>query len=212
MKLKAKIALVILFLLFLLLIRMVNHVERAEFPPDRFQVIRVLDGDTVELSGGDKLRLIGIDTPERGEPFYDSARVYLEHQILGKSVDIRHSKQRRDHYGRLLGYVYYDSVFINRLLVRSGLANVYPHKDNQGDLEQMHSLFASQDSAITDKSGIWSLEHPAEDFYIATPHGLRFHRPSCTYLNKDRMDDYIHFESRLEAFKKGYSPCRKCKP
>jgi hypothetical protein len=181
-------------------------------PGDRFRVLRVIDGDSVEMTGKERLRLVGIDAPERDEPFYDSARAVLRRLTQGKSLEIRFSRRRRDSYGRLLGYAYDDTLFINRRLVRLGLALVYPHRDNLEDTRQMNSLFAAQDSAMTERIGIWSVPRVPEDFYLVTSRGLRFHRPACRFIDPDRIDQYIKFYSREEAFRAGYSPCRECRP
>jgi endonuclease YncB( thermonuclease family) len=73
----------------------------------RTEVTHVIDGDTVEVSSGRHVRLIGVDTPERGECGHDSATRALRRMVQGRWVDLRNptSVQDRDRYDRLLRYV-----------------------------------------------------------------------------------------------------------
>lgn len=69
-------------------------------------VTRVIDGDTIELEDGQKVRLIGIDTPERGCPGYQEAKKNLQDMVLTKRIVlVADGKQNTDRYGRLLRYV-----------------------------------------------------------------------------------------------------------
>ncbi len=201
-----------LFIILLLLIRFVAEIDYDRAPHDRFRVTRIIDGDTVELIGGDRLRLLGIDCPERGEPFYDSAAAYLAQLALNKISQIGFSHRRRDGYGRLLGYMTVDSFFLNEMMVRSGLAHVYLFEDNLNDRDKIERLLAAQNDAIDNGRGIWSVERQPEPYYIARKNGLRFHRPGCASVKELLPGEYIKFDSRLDAFRKGLSPCRNCRP
>jgi micrococcal nuclease len=95
------------------------------------QVIRVVDGDTVEARIGDEVedvRLIGIDTPESVQPdapvecFGPRAARTTTALLEGRRVRLVFGVERRDVYGRLLAYVYLGPRFVNALLVRRGLA------------------------------------------------------------------------------------------
>lgn len=99
-------------------------------------VINVYDGDTVELSNGEKLRYLGIDTPELHkkegenwidvkEPYAKEAHEFNKSLVLGKSIKIFFDKEKRDKYGRLLGYVFADNIFVNEAMIREGLAFPY---------------------------------------------------------------------------------------
>jgi len=95
------------------------------------KVSRVIDGDTIVLANGERVRLIGIDTPERGEFGYEEATKYLENLIDGKEVRLKKDVEDRDHYGRLLRYIYTkDGRFVNKLLVEDCVARPYPYKPN----------------------------------------------------------------------------------
>ena len=201
-----------LFIILLLSIRFVAEIGIDRTPHDRFRVTRIIDGDTVELIGGDRLRLLGIDCPERGEPFYDSARAYLAQLALNKISQIGFSHRRRDGYGRLLGYMTVDSFFLNELMVRNGLAHVYLFEDNLSDRDNIERLLAAQNDAIDHGRGIWSVERQPESYYVAKKGSLRFHRPGCASVKDLLPGEYVKFDSRLEAFRKGLSPCRNCRP
>lgn len=88
-------------------------------------VTKVIDGDTVVIDGGERVRYIGIDTPERGRPFYLQSTVKNKELVEGKRVRLYLCKERkRDKYGRLLAYVYADETDVSKTLLKEGLANV----------------------------------------------------------------------------------------
>ncbi len=98
-------------------------------PDDRYaeaaDVSRVIDGDTIVVSMNGilyKVRFIGMDTPERGRPFYREATDKTKELVLGKRVRMVKDIRETDRYGRLLRYVYVDGVFVNAELVRQGYA------------------------------------------------------------------------------------------
>lgn len=212
MKIWKKSILIPTFVFFLLLIRFVSQIGLDRTPHERFRVIGIIDGDTVELTGGDRLRLTGIDCPEKGELYYDEAKALLGEIALGRTAEVTYSKRRRDGYGRLLGYMYLDSLFVNVELVRKGLAYVYLHKDNLGDTRRIEALLSAQNEAIDGRVGLWSVEHEEEPYYLAKKQSFRLHRPSCASVRDLGPGEYIRFDSRLAAFRQGYSPCRNCKP
>lgn len=86
---------------------------------------RIVDGDTIKINGNDTIRLLGINTPERGELYYKEAKEFLEKLILNKTIKIERGKEDRDMYGRLLRYVFLENENINLELVKNGLANPY---------------------------------------------------------------------------------------
>lgn len=91
------------------------------------KVIKMIDGDTIELGNGERVRYIGIDSPERlngGECYYQEALEKNSELVLGKSVRLVNDISEADKYHRLLKYVYVGDVFVNELLVREGYAAV----------------------------------------------------------------------------------------
>ncbi|MCK4632040.1 MAG: thermonuclease family protein [candidate division Zixibacteria bacterium] len=191
--------------------RLVEEIGPDRHPDERFVVVRVVDGDTVELRGGDRLRLLAVDTPEKGQPFYEEACRFLSDQVLAKQVEIIFGGKRRDGYGRLLGFLYIDNVCINEAILRSGMGCLYLFEDNIG-LPQIEPLLAAQVEAINGDRGIWSVDYRPEDHYVAAKGSFRFHRPGCRAIARTRVDNRLIFDSREEAALIGLSPCRTCRP
>ncbi|MBI5491687.1 MAG: thermonuclease family protein [Deltaproteobacteria bacterium] len=86
-------------------------------------VRRVIDGDTIVISGNEHVRYVGIDAPEKNEPFYEEAAARNRALLSGKMVKVVVCPEEpRDRHGRLLGFVYSGGVNVNEALVREGLA------------------------------------------------------------------------------------------
>lgn len=90
--------------------------------PEIALVSRVIDGDTIELVNGRRVRYIGIDTPEKSEYFFEEATTKNSELVLGKEVRLEKDISETDQYGRLLRYVYVGDLFVNAELVRLGYA------------------------------------------------------------------------------------------
>ena len=136
-------------------------------------VLKVLDGDTVKLDNGEILRYIGIDAPEDypgedKELFAPIAFEFNKKLVEGKKVTISFDKEKRDHYNRLLGYVFVDldpqtkgvkgivfqnKLFINAYMVREGIA--YPRRYGE-NLQWMKIIFKQMTNAMKGKKGMWS--------------------------------------------------------
>jgi endonuclease YncB( thermonuclease family) len=88
-------------------------------------VTNVIDGDTIEIEGGQKVRYIGIDSSEtypEAECYSKEAKKKNEDLVLGKTVRLEKDVSETDKYGRLLRYVYVDNEFVNDELVKDGFA------------------------------------------------------------------------------------------
>ena len=88
-------------------------------------VTRIIDGDTIEVNENISVRLLGINSPERGEEYYNEAKEFLENKILKKKVKLKFGKNKFDKYKRILAYVYFENKNINLDLVENGFANYY---------------------------------------------------------------------------------------
>jgi micrococcal nuclease len=126
-------------------------------------VTRVVDGDTVEVSIDgrlDKLRYIGIDTPESVKPgtpvecFAKAASKQNRRLIEGRRVKLRFDVERRDRYGRLLAYVYraHDGLFVNAELVLSGFAHTLTIPPNVAHADEFARLARAAREA---RRGLW---------------------------------------------------------
>ena len=100
------------------------------------RVVRVIDGDTIVLENGEKVRYIGIDTPETKHPskpiaYYGKEATEANRRLVeNKTVRLEFDAQERDRYGRLLAYVYVDTIFVNAKLVKQGYAKVSTYPPN----------------------------------------------------------------------------------
>lgn len=124
-------------------------------------VVSVTDGDTltVELNGvNERVRLIGINSPEAGECFAAEATAELRSLTVGTTVTLVTDRSGRDAFGRLLRYVFVEdpqrgSVFVNRVLVEGGfaIANRY-----EPDTARADELDVAQTSAQDAGRGLWA--------------------------------------------------------
>jgi endonuclease YncB( thermonuclease family) len=104
-------------------------------PPEltTYLVTSVIDGDTLDLANGERVRLVGIDTPEVGECGYEKARDRLIALVEGERVTLAESDEDRDRYGRLLRYVDLGPLDAGLRLVKDGLAIArYDSRDGYG--------------------------------------------------------------------------------
>ena len=119
--------------------------EQAAPPSGGARLVSVTDGDTIRAVVGsteERIRYIGVDTPERGRPCFDAATRANERLLSRGRLRLEYDVERRDRYGRLLAYVYAGDVFVNAELVRRGFARRYTvppnvrHADDFGRLER----------------------------------------------------------------------------
>ena len=116
-------------------------------------VVRVVDGDTVELDNGHKVRYVGLNTPEQGQPFYEEAKEANRQLVEGKQVLLEFDITPYDIYGRWLAYLFVDGRFVNYELIRRGFANVYtvpPNVKYNGLLRQ------AERQAREEGVGLWA--------------------------------------------------------
>jgi micrococcal nuclease len=186
-------------------------------PPQAAQVVRIVDGDTLVLAGGIKVRVLGIDAPEMekdGHPpdfLAHKAKAALGDLTLHKTIALEYDRLRYDHYGRLLAYLWLpDHTLVNAELVRRGLARVYFITPN---LRHQKVLLTAQQEAIQARRGVWQQALKQDEaFYLGNRHSLRLHRPRCPLAAKMAKANQVRFTSLKEAYLQGYSPCRSCKP
>lgn len=118
-------------------------------------VARVVDGDTLVCDGGVRVRLTLIDTPELAQqPYGDSARALVASLTpVGSRVRLEFDVGVFDRYRRVLAYVYADSLFVNREIVRRGMGVVSVHPPNVRMLDEIR---AAADSARAERLGLWA--------------------------------------------------------
>lgn len=121
-------------------------------------VTRVLDGDTVEIADGRRVRYTGINAPEKAKCFFDQAKTENEQLVLNKKIRLEKDASNRDKYGRLLRYIYVldqsgQEIFVNDFLVRQGFARVLSIPP---DLKFESQFNAAADEAKFQQRGLWS--------------------------------------------------------
>lgn len=114
---------------------------------------RVIDGDTIELEDGTRVRYIGMDTPEVEQCFWEEATEENKRLVEGKKIKLENDVQKLDKYGRTLAYVFVDGIFVNEELVRGGFAKVYTYPP---DVKYTEKFIAAQKEAREKKVGLWA--------------------------------------------------------
>ena len=122
---------------------------------------RVIDGDTIVLSNGEKVRLIGVDTPETkhsqkpAEYYGKEATAFTKRMVGGKVVKLKYDVQRRDEYDRLLAYVYLmNGTFLNAEIIKQG----YGHAYTRFPFKYMEQFKQYEKEARENKRGLWTKE------------------------------------------------------
>jgi endonuclease YncB( thermonuclease family) len=126
------------------------------------RVVRVSDGDTVVVLDRDfvqhKIRLAGIDAPEKGQPFGQRARQALAECSAGKNVRVEGTK--RDRYERLVGTVWVEGTDCNLRQLQLGMAWHYKKYVGEQSRSEAHAYAATERDARARLLGIWSSRSP----------------------------------------------------
>ena len=121
-------------------------------------MVGVSDGDTITVmheGKGEKIRLYGVDSPEKDQDFGQKAKQFTSDHVFGKTVEVKSIDQ--DRYGRTVGIITYDGVNLNVELIRSGHAWVYGQYCKQPQCKEWEFIEAK---AKDDKNGLWSMSNP----------------------------------------------------
>lgn len=181
--------------------------------------IIVIDGDTILLAGNEKVRLIGVDTPETRDEdrpvqyFGKEAYEFTRNLVEGKKVRLEYGMNRKDKYGRTLAYVYLeDGTFLNAEIIKQGYGYLY----RAFIFKYFDKFWQYEKEAREKKIGLWSYEEKNESkavdkndgiiVYI-TRTGKKYHREGCSALKRSKIPI-----SLKEASKRGYTPCSRCNP
>ena len=179
---------------------------------------KVVDGDTIYLDNGEKVRFVGVNTPERGVEGYIASKNFVQKLCLNKEVglDIDDSKHN-DKYGRTLAVVIVDGKNVNEMLLKEGLAEImymppsefYPYNwagsnTHVADTHSSSSSSSSSSDSSSSSSGSGS--------YVGNANSGKFHIASCGSVDKMSEANKVFFSSRDEAINQGYVPCKRCNP
>lgn len=186
------------------------------------KVVGISDGDTIKVLHGHqqvKIRLHGIDTPEKKQAFGNKAQQFTANMVAGKIVDI--DETDTDKYGRTVAIVTVNGKNLNESLVTAGFAWVYRKYCKQSFCDDWLRFEAN---ARKNKIGLWNdshamapweWRHKDEDRGIGQTgfHGNTsshvFHKPGCKHFNCHNCTEV--FKSRDAAVSSGYTPCGMCR-
>ena len=180
----------------------------------KVKVVKAVDGDTVILENGERLRYAGINTlelhTETGQPEPFAKEAYLRNKELteGKTFCLEKALKERDRFGRLLGELYFpNGTSISEILVSEGLALVCYYEGSGKFFERYLPL---QIKAIEQRKGLFSyVDKPhAKGEFIGNKNTRRFHHASCKEAKSIKKK--VIFKSLEEALKAGYCPSREC--
>jgi len=123
-----------------------------------YKIKRVIDGDTLLLINGERVRLIGVDTPETKHPqkpveyFGREAYLFTKEMVDGKEARFEFDRQKRDRYGRLLAYVYLlDGTFLNAEIIKQGYGFAY----TRFPFKYMEEFRRYEREARENRKGLW---------------------------------------------------------
>lgn len=162
------------------------------------EVVHVYDGDTLQLKQGQRVRLIGIDTPEIGrdgnpdQPGAREAARWLEQRVKGQKVYLLPGAERKDRYGRLLAHLYWQGELISEQMVRQGLGFALAVGANTR-LEAC--LFRAEAASRATGMGVWQhAPRPAAE--IGSP-GFAVIRGRISRITPTRAGHYIDLDDHL---------------
>lgn len=204
------------------------------------KVIAVADGDTITiLDSGNKqhrIRLLGIDAPERSQDFGTNAKQHLSDLVFGKQVAVRYDKT--DQYRRTLGKVMLGDLDVNREMLRAGLAWHYKYYERD-QLTPDRDVYSFEEARARKLGlGLWSQARPTPpwDFrrgesrenltaqsrgmgvrdtvpaaenseaVYVTRTGEKYHRGSCRHLSRSKIPISLTEAKRI------YGACKVCRP
>lgn len=149
-------------LLILISLTSCDTIIQTENQNNLYEVVRVVDGDTVILNidgQRTRVRLIGIDTPEsvaedksRNVKEGKIASEYTKNLLENKKVRVEFDEEKQDVYERKLGYLFLNDEFINEKLLKEGMAKLYTKTTNQKYSERLKK---AEQYARENKKGFW---------------------------------------------------------
>ncbi len=197
------------------------------------KVIHIADGDTITILDSNKtqhkVRLYGIDTPEKSQAFGNKAKKFTSSLTASKTAEV--TAYDTDRYGRTVGVVMVNGVNVNQSLVEAGYAWQYRKYCKEAFCNDWIRL---EDQARNSKLGLWADANPVAPWdyrkakrnnnsrqtastntastggYHGNVKSHVFHSPSCRVY--DCKNCVENFGSKQNALNSGYRPCGICRP
>ena len=124
--------------------------------------VKVADGDTITVLDSTntqhRIRLQGIDAPERKQAFGKASRKHLASLVAGKEVTVKWDK--RDRYGRIVGFVFVDGKDINLVQIKAGMAWFYRYYQRELTPEDRRLYADAENKARNERLGLWRENNP----------------------------------------------------
>lgn len=185
------------------------------FRSQTFLVTKIIDGDTIELANGRRVRYLGVDTPETKECYSTEAANLNRHLVLNKRVRLQTDTNKLDQYGRTLAYVFVNNTLVNKELLIRGAGGYFEDYLNH---QYQAELIAAAQTAHQNRIGLWrdcsedqklgclikgNLDPSDRRFY----HLPGFRHYSQVTMNLDKGDRW--FCSEREAIAAGFKRARE---
>ena len=183
---------------------------------------KVVDGDTIYLSNGEKVRLVGVNTPEKGVSGYLASKRFVEKLCLNKEVGINvDDRKYRDKYGRTLAVVIVDGKNLNEMLLKEHLAEVMyippsefsPYKwAGTAQISDSTSYTTTTTKIQSNQEEQKTVSTTSSGGYIGNLNSHKFHVVDCEGVKKMSEKNKVYFKSRQDALNEGYVGCKMCNP
>jgi len=209
---------------FLIIIFLFTGVSYAQ-APIQGRVVNIADGDTITVLQNNlqyKIRLYGIDTPEKSQDFGMRAKQFTSDMVFKQHIKV--VVYDIDRYKRTVGMVYIGQKCLNEELVKNGFAWVYKRYCKESFCNEWLQL---EQEAREKKLGLWVYDDPVPPWeyrhgtnkkrpvnYSGPYHGNTnshvFHAPWCKHFNCKNCTKIL--QDKASAVNAGYRPCGFCKP
>lgn len=150
-------------------------------------VVRVIDGDTVVLGDGSRVRLLNINTPERGQYLFRESTERLRQMVEGKEVALERDIEDKDKYGRSLRHIFVGGQFVNLILVREGYAVSLIIPPNE---KHSQEVLEAEASAKESGLGVWQY---AQDLFCIGIFNLHYNAKGDD--NGNLNDEYVELRN-----------------
>jgi len=186
-------------------------------------VVRVIDGDTIVLANGERVRFIGVDAPEVGRPGADEATRFVRERVEGRVVWLEADGADRDRHGRLRRYIWLQQPTnpqdanqirqhqLNALLLINGLASVMiiGNVRNEALFRQLAAQAPAVAPAAAQRAAT-AQEAVGTGAFVGNRNSQIFHTLQCNVLPAPQ--NRIYFAVREDALRAGHRPCQRCSP